>query len=852
MSFLKFFWKDFLADQSYNTFTILCASLGIIGLLLVESFKVGIEEKISNNAKNFMASDLTISSRRVLDQNEKITIENYLLKNQLHFAQWTETYSLVTKVEKTDGNSKLANLNFISEEFPFYGGVTLEGEGKIGPRNINWQRLHTYPKAWIARDFSWQLGVNKGDSLKIGEVTFTVDGIITEDNFSSFRGFNLAPKIFISSHFLMKTALIKFGSTATYTYAIQLNKVEQLKKTQQDLSILIPDRSVKILSSRESSVQVSRSYQMLGDYLSLITLTTYLLSLIGLYYFTQHFLSKKLKTLSIYKALGLKTSFLFLINFTHLIVLTSISVIASTTFVVFIQPLVQKIFSTLSGEDLYFALSPFSIGRILTLSLFGSLLALGPLFLGALQTPVALVFKDLPAELKRIKYYYFIPLLIYIIALTIILANSFKLAGLFLLAFTLIVVMGALCFKIVTIILDKSAWRLNFINRHAMKALSRYFTSSFTIFICLLIGMTLTSFIIQLEESLRAELNHTYGNKKPDLFMFDLQDNQAEQFLKISQDEKWNLTMFAPMVRGRLLKINNELVSKREVPQESNYANREAEDSERMKNRGVNLSYREKLSWSEKVVEGKFNGKKCDPLLSVCEISLDQSYAKRMGTKLGDKLIFDISGSNIEGIVTSMRSVKWTSFEPNFFILFQPGILEEAPKTYLSSFKVRNPDEKKMIFTKIVKTFSNVSILEVSEILRKITSLFDLMAMAIEVIAKLSLFVALIVLVAVTFNHLDLRKYEMNLFFILGLDNKRIKKIFTREFYFLVILCLFISQIMAMILTFSVMKFIFASETIFSSTRLFVLISLLCILLLSIIQFRVHHLLKRKSLYTSS
>ena len=127
MSFLRFFWRDFKSDKSFNWFFILCASLGIIGLLLVESFKIGVEEKIAKNAKNFIASDLAVSTRRALDQNEIDKILNYLETNKFTYAKWIETYSLVTKKNtdnnKTEAFSKLADLNFVTPEFPFYGGV---------------------------------------------------------------------------------------------------------------------------------------------------------------------------------------------------------------------------------------------------------------------------------------------------------------------------------------------------------------------------------------------------------------------------------------------------------------------------------------------------------------------------------------------------------------------------------------------------------------------------------------------------------------------------------------------------------------------------------------------------------
>ncbi len=852
MPFIKFFWKDFKSDKSFNWFYILCLTLGIIGLLLVESFKVGIEEKIAKNAKNFIASDLSISSRRALENVELENIETYLSEKKFDFARWTETYSLVMKVHqdesKSEPLSKLADLNFVSQEFPYYGSVVLEEFGRKGPGD--WSSLHQSRVLWISRDLSWELNLKVGDDLKVGEAIFKVGGIILEDQFSSFRGFNLAPKIFLSYNFLPQTELVKFGSTATYSYAIKLPKGITDKVVQKELRDLVPDKAIKIAGPEESSQQISRSLGLLSDYLSLITLMTYLLSLVGLYYFTQHFLSKKLKTFSIYKAMGIRTSFLFRVNFTHLILLTLVSVIFSTLLVTLTLPSVEHYFSKLTGEELYFRLSGLSLLRILGLSFGGSLLALGPLFWGAMQTPVATVFQDLPAELKRLKLYYFIPLLIYIVILAVLLANSFKVGSVFLVALGLIIILAAICFKVFTYLLDRFSGNMQLVNRHASRTLSRYFTSSFTIFICLLMGMTLTTFIFQLESSLREEFTQTHGNRRPDLFIFDLQDTQAEEFNAITKKENWNRTIFAPMIRARLLKINGEPLQKRvEVSEEQNFQTREDDNSERIRNRGVNLSYRGELSWSETLVDGVFNGGKCNPEVSLCEISLEQSYARRLGAKLGDKLIFDVSGIEVEGVVTSLRTVKWTSFEPNFFILFQPGILEDAPKTFLSSIKVKSLEERRNVFSTMAKTFPSVSMLEVSELVKKITTIFDLMAIAIKFISFLSLFVALVVLVAVSFNHLELRKREMSLFYMLGLNTKSIKKIYSREFSFLIMLCLVLSISFGTALTMIIMKQIFNSSAVLRMSFVLPTMASLGLILYTIVALRVQKLVKNKNLF---
>ena len=244
-----------------------------------------------------------------------------------------------------------------------------------------------------------------------------------------------------------------------------------------------------------------------------------------------------------------------------------------------------------------------------------------------------------------------------------------------------------------------------------------------------------------------------------------------------------------------------------------------------------------------------YNGNTCDPTVALCEISLEQTYARRLGAVLGDKLVFDVSGIEVEGVVTSFRTVKWTSFEPNFFILFQPGILEEAPKTYLASIKVKSLEERRGVFTKMASTFPSVSMLEVSELVRKITTIFDLMAIAIKFISFLSLFVALVVLVAVSFNHLELRKREMSLFYMLGLKTQSIKKIYSREFSFLIGLCFILSVSFGSVLTLVIMKKVFNTSAILRMEFVLPVMTLIGGVLFTIVVLRVRNLVKNKNLF---
>lgn len=835
---IKFIKQTLRSSREFNFFFVLCFSLGILGLILVESFKAGVEDRVSKRAKNFIASDLSISSRRQFTEVERKNIENVIEQNNLEYSEWIETYSLVSSVDK----AKLADLNFVAPKFPFYGGVVFESGEKS--RAFDWEELAKSPTLWLSRDLSWELKVKVGDQLKVGETNFEISKIFTEDQFSSFRGFNLAPKIFLSKNYLADTKLMQFGSTGSFAYLLKLNNQEE-SFIRSKFNEVIKDQTIKVKGPKESSEQIARSLNYLSDYLGLITLLTYILSLIGLYYFTHHFLSKGLKSIALFKALGFTPQKVFSLNAIHLIILSFISLVVSFLIMLAMVPILESLLLARIGEEFKLLFTSSVVLKVSLYSVVGCLLSLLPLILGAVKIPVNTVLQDLPQELKRLSLWYYLPLFLYVIFMAVVISHSIKIGLIFISALLILVGLGYSFFKVFTLILEKTSKGKSLEMKHGFLALTRYFHSSFTIFMSLLLGVTLIVLIIQVEASLRNEFTSTTELRRPDLFMFDLQDNQEDAFKKLLSEHKLNVTMFSPMIRARLTAINDGKIEQKKNDQEETFVTREEENQERFRTRGVNLSYRDKLSWSETITKGKFFSGQCDGEKIPCEISLEESYARRMNVSLGDKLTFDVSGIDIVGVVTSFRKVKWTSFEPNFFILFQPGLLEEAPKTFLASFKVNSLDERRVIFQLISTNFANVSLLEVSEVVRKITEIFELMAFSIKIISFLSLAVALVVVWAVSFNHLELKIKEMKLFFLMGMTAQKREMIYKIESLLLTSMSVGLAIFSGTMITFLVLTFGF---NIALEIRAFYLITFLIVLFLilnSILLLKIKNLVKR-------
>ena len=93
-----------------------------------------------------------------------------------------------------------------------------------------------------------------------------------------------------------------------------------------------------------------------------------------------------------------------------------------------------------------------------------------------------------------------------------------------------------------------------------------------------------------------------------------------------------------------------------------------------------------------------------------------------MNLDLNDKIEIEVSGVEISAVVVNIRRVKWTNFQPNFFVQMQPGVLEQAPKTFIATLNDLNLEEKERLQNLIVDKFPTISILDVERTGKKILS----------------------------------------------------------------------------------------------------------------------------------
>lgn len=127
-------------------------------------------------------------------------------------------------------------------------------------------------------------------------------------------------------------------------------------------------------------------------------------------------------------------------------------------------------------------------------------------------------------------------------------------------------------------------------------------------------------------------------------------------------------------------------------------------------------------------------------------MSVEEKLAANLRIQVGDRLTFSVAGQNREVQVQSLRKVKWDNFQPNFFMVFQPGTLTDLPVTYLTSFYLPASQERDLI--ELARAFPTVTLLPVDALLSQLRSILDQVTLAVEYVLVFVLAAGFVVLFA--------------------------------------------------------------------------------------------------------
>jgi putative ABC transport system permease protein len=399
------------------------------------------------------------------------------------------------------------------------------------------------------------------------------------------------------------------------------------------------------------------------------------------------------------------------------------------------------------------------------------LFALWPL-LDIRRVPPALILRhDVEPRLRgRRPWLAVLPIVIGLGALSVWEAGSFKVGGIFigsLIAALILLAVGARLVIEVARRLPRLPWLAW---RQAVANLHRPGSHATTVLVSLGLAVMLMVAVALLEQSLRTELADRGPARAPAFFFIDIQPDQADAFRQLIRERTGREPTLSPVVRSRLASIDGAPV---------------ARDPRQRREDVWYLSREYVLTWAaaappeNPVVAGRWwtpEEAAREPLISV-----EEEIAKNLGVTIGSTLGFDIQGITVTARVFNLRRVEWQSFNTNFFVIFSQGTLDGAPTTWLATARVPPADEL-AVQSAVTAAFPNVTAIPIREVLERIAGVLDQIALAIRLLAGVSIATGLIVTAGALGVSRHQRLYQSVILKALGATRGLVARIFAVEY----------------------------------------------------------------------
>ena len=805
MLWLKLAWKEITSNFRFSLFFIINLSIGLIGFIALDSFKNSIDTHLNNNSRAILTADAQISGNAPLTEVEFTLADNIFNADY----EYSDQISFLSMVAGNDA-SRMSQLIGIDENYPQYGEFVLR-EGGVLTDELR-QQLFASNSIWVAESLMLTLGLNPGDSIRIGAMDYTISDIIEIDPSSTISVMSNFPAIYMGLDQIQATGLIQLGSRINYSRFYKFNEDVNMDTwedefRQAELEILGDTRRLSMTTHQERSEDLGRILAYMNDYLGLIALIALFLAGVGAAYLFRSFFTSRFKDMAILMCLGGTPKQAYLMTLIQIVLLGAISAIIASIISYLSMPVLPQLFENFLPRGFQNQMELSSFMLALFLGTIGSVICCLPILSKIYDLhPIALFHekiqpsKTLPHWQRHAVSY--APILLVFWTLAIWQSSSVLIGSLFIASFlAAIFLLGMVAWYILKYCGSFSN-HASVVQKLALRNLNRNRMGAISCFLAIGLGSLLVNLIPQIEKGLQEEIAQPDDFSVPDFFMFDIQPDQLEPLETILASYGHQLAFVSPQVRARMESINaGEITDMEETP-----------DEQMQRRRSVNLTYQDTLKSSEELVAGEvWDGPWVFGSDELPGISLELDFAERINANIGDVISFDVQSVPISGRVMNFRTVDWNSFQPNFFISFQPGVLDPAPKTFIAAVSNVPEEQHLSIQNEIVETLPNISIINVGQLVASILDITNQISWGIKVMAYLAIFAGLVVLFSIARYEVKTRFWEINLLKILGANFADVKSMIQIEFGILGFFAAFVGVSMSLLISYAISWFVFDS-----------------------------------------
>ena len=693
-----------------------------------------VKRAMSEQGAGFLGTDLLVISPRPIDAWPQHRLQT---SNALEFT------SMISRGEAF----QLATVRAVDQAYPLRGTVRIAS----APLAASTPSPAQPPAGAVYVDPQLLplLAAQVGDEVRIGAADFRIAGVVAEEPGQLGGVFGLAPRVFLRADEVGRTRVLLPGSRVSYLYQFA-GEPEPLEAFSAALKPKL-DGTQRLIGARTGAATLRGAFANADRYIQLTALISLLLSVVAIAIASRRHALRHYDQAALLRCFGATTAQLRTLYAVQLLTLG----LMGSALGVAMGALMQQLLARLALPEAITRLPELGVAPA-GAAIASGLLALAGASLPALMRlirvpPLRVLRRDLPP----------LPLAAWISAtvsgsalllLIVWYAGDAKLVGIFAGALIALVAVLALLSRLALVagrFVQRMAhgplrFGLTQLLRHRFDSTLQLGAFTLALFLVALLAMVRSDLVTDWRQQLPADA--------PNYFLVNIAPDQQQAVAAYLLQHRLKASVLYPMVRGRLVSKNGAPIASTLPPDER--------DNDALR-REINLTWTSALPANNAVLAGHWHGQQ-----NAAEISVESGMAEHLKLALGDELGFRIGDQKLTARITSIRSVKWESLQPNFYVIFAPGQLDALPTSSIASVHV--PPVAVGVLPGFVRTFPGITVIALDKLIANIEAVFAQITGAIELLLGFLLAAGMAVVIATLLASLDARQQEAVLMRTLG------------------------------------------------------------------------------------
>jgi len=741
ISFLTLGWRSLRRDLRAGELRLLmvAVTLAVAALTAVGFFADRLKGGLQRDARQLLGGDAVVVSDNPIPPAFMAQAARLGLQQAGNL-----TFPTMARAPDAQGGQiKLVALKAVEAGYPLRGSLRLSAAP--GAVDVAVQGVPPPGRVWVDAAVLDALGLRVGDALLLGELPLQIEQVIVVEPDRGAGFMNFSPRVMMNLADVAATGLVQPASRLRYRQAVAGDEqmvqafVDWAQAQVQSHSV----RGTRVEALQGGRPELSTTLERAEKFLNLVALLAALLSAVAVALAARSFAASHLDDCAMLRVLGVRQRTMAAAYSFEFI---SVGLLASVLGVVlgfavhfgFVALLAGLVDASLPAPGVWPVLFGLGIGLTLLLA-FG----LPPVLQLAQVPPLRVIRRDVgglkPASLGVLGVG-----LLGFAALLLAASNDVKLGliavGGFAVATVLFAALSWLAVKLLrALVNDATAPTALVLATRQIAARPAFAVVQIS---SLAVGLLALVLLVLLRTDLVASWRATTPADAPNRFVINVMPEQGDAFTQTLRDAGIQRFDWFPMIRGRLVAVNDREVNP------DDYAD---ERARRLVDREFNLSHSANLPEQNTVVAGRWQDDEPGA------ISIEEGIAKTLGLALGDRLTFDVGGVRVVSNITSLRKVDWGSLRANFFAMYPVGRLEGVPATYMSAFKA---PATAGFDAALVRQFPNITSVDMTATIAQIQRVLDQVIGAVEFLFAFTLAAGVVVLFAAVSATRDERARE--------------------------------------------------------------------------------------------